>query len=196
MTNHASAGNRHGTLTTAQWPTTDGSCQPRGPGGRYRVMRELAGQEVRREAAMTAQLLAPLIPSSTVPAGRQRQGAYSLAVVDQAIRAHGRVPTGARRTAAASQQAAVDAALLVLKSMSLSLEDLTAAPQQRALPRRSPSTSRSRPPRGPRQPLALWLCRRDGALSCPCPASSAAVRRSGDCAARAANRRRICSPRT
>jgi hypothetical protein len=31
----------------------------------------------------------------------------------------------------ASQQAAVDAALLVLKSMGLSLEDLTAAPGQR-----------------------------------------------------------------
>lgn len=32
---------------------------------------------------------------------------------------------------ASSQQAAVDAALLVLKSMGLSLEDLTAAPRQR-----------------------------------------------------------------
>ena len=32
---------------------------------------------------------------------------------------------------AASQQAAVEAALLVLKSMGLSLEDLTAAPSKR-----------------------------------------------------------------
>ncbi len=51
-----------------------------------------------------------------------------------------RVPARARRTAmtttptspAASQQAAVDAALLVLKSMGLSLDDLTAAPRDRA----------------------------------------------------------------
>ena len=36
--------------------------------------------------------------------------------------------TAAPASPAASQQAAVDAALLVLKSMGLSLEDLTAAP--------------------------------------------------------------------
>ena len=66
--------------------------------------------------------------------------AYCLAVVDQAIRAHGSFPhASTRRTAmtttpaspAASQQAAVDAALLVLKSMGLSLDDLTAAPSNR-----------------------------------------------------------------
>jgi len=50
---------------------------------------------------------------------------------------------------AASQQAAVDAALLVLKSMGLSLDDL-AAPRTGRPCRPSPGTSRSWPPRLPR----------------------------------------------
>ena len=72
--------------------------------------------------------------------GQDALAAYCLAVVDQAIRAHGAFPHAHRRTAmttapsspAASQQAAVDAALLVLKSMGLSQDDLTAAPRDRA----------------------------------------------------------------
>ena len=65
--------------------------------------------------------------------------AYPLAVVDQAVRAHGAFPARARRTLmtttpaspAASQQAAVDATLLILERMGLSPDDLTAAPRQR-----------------------------------------------------------------
>ena len=56
--------------------------------------------------------------------------AYSLAVVDQAIRAHGTSPhaprsplmTATSTSPAASQQAAVDAALLILERMGLSPE--------------------------------------------------------------------------
>ena len=53
---------------------------------------------------------------------------------------------------AASQQAAVDAALLVLERMGLSPDDLTAAPRDRPPCRPSPSTSRSCPPRSPPAP--------------------------------------------
>jgi hypothetical protein len=53
---------------------------------------------------------------------------------------------------ASSQQAAVDAALLVLKSMGLSLQDLTASPGSGRPYRPSPSTSRSCPPRSPTAP--------------------------------------------
>jgi hypothetical protein len=81
--------------------------------------------------------------------------AYSLAVVDQAIRAHGSFPHAQRSTAmttdpvtpAATHQAAIDAALLVLKSMNLSLDNLTAHPASGRRYRPSPSTSRSYPPR-------------------------------------------------
>ncbi len=55
-------------------------------------------------------------------------------------------------TPEASRQAAVDAALLVLKSMGLSVDDLTAAPSNRPPCRPSPSTSRSWPPRLPLAP--------------------------------------------
>ena len=65
--------------------------------------------------------------------------AYSFALVDQAIRAHGALPnaqgeqsvTTTPASQAASQQAAVDAALLILERIGLSPDDLAAAPRQR-----------------------------------------------------------------
>jgi len=63
---------------------------------------------------------------------------YSLAVVDLAMRANGAFPHAqggqpmtTHNPPAASQQAAVDAALLLLERMGLSPHDLTAAPWQR-----------------------------------------------------------------
>ena len=73
--------------------------------------------------------------------GQDTLAAYSFAVVDQAMRAHAAVPArrgGSRDITApeaghpaASRQAIVDAALLLLEQMGLSPADLAAAPQDR-----------------------------------------------------------------
>ena len=82
--------------------------------------------------------------------GQDTLAAYSFAVVDQAMRAHVPFPrrgeaamSAVSPAAAASQQAAVEAALVLLERMGLSPADLVAAPAgpgRRC--RRSPSTSR------------------------------------------------------